>query len=218
MKTLIVSDIHLGPHYDQRKYTYLQKLFSSVEQVILNGDFWSIGFGSFDDFVKSRWKQLFPLLLKKKTIYITGNHDKGEWMDERISQFCTQVVESFSFTEKDETFFITHGHTLVSSRLPIPASFVLFIRNSKIEYLVEYFEQFLVYLTGTGYVRFFTKSANQVALERNLNTNQYLIMGHTHLPEHNRDAKYLNTGAIRFGYASYAVVENGKISLVLERY
>ena len=40
MKTLIISDTHLYHVFDKRKFFLLKKLFSSVDQVILNGDFW----------------------------------------------------------------------------------------------------------------------------------------------------------------------------------
>jgi len=68
MKILIFSDTHLTSKFDQEKFDFLKKIVNSSDRVIINGDFWDSWFTNFDDFVKSRWNKLFPLLKKKNTM------------------------------------------------------------------------------------------------------------------------------------------------------
>jgi len=70
MKILVFSDTHLTDRFDQGKFRFLQKIINFSDQVIINGDFWDSWFTNFDDFVNSEWRKLFPILLKKRAIYI----------------------------------------------------------------------------------------------------------------------------------------------------
>ena len=112
MKTLIISDTHLYHVFDKRKFFLLKKLFSSVDQVILNGDFWDGYRTTFDTFVSSPWKELFPLLKKKGAIYIYGNHDRKNFSDERTSLFSIIQKSNHLLTVDKQTYHIEHGHLL----------------------------------------------------------------------------------------------------------
>ncbi len=96
MKKLIISDTHLT-NFNKRQFIFLQDLISSVDQVIINGDFWDSWCVSFEKFVNSKWQDLFDLLLEKNTIYIYGNHDPKDLNDERTSLFAVKSCDSYQF-------------------------------------------------------------------------------------------------------------------------
>ena len=87
MNILVFSDTHLYLPFDGKKFNFLKKIISDSDQVIINGDFFDDYMISFDEFIKSPWNQLFPLLKKKKAIYIFGNHDQEKFSDKRTEQF-----------------------------------------------------------------------------------------------------------------------------------
>ena len=43
-------------------------------------------------------------------------------------------------------------------------------------------------------------------------------MGHTHSPEIDLDNRYVNTGRIEYGYASYLHIDNGNLEFVQTTY
>src|SRR3990167_5228492 len=87
MKVLVFSDSHLDHNFEPKKLSYLKKLVRSVDQVIINGDFWEGYSITFDQFLSSKWNELFPLLKAKKAVYIFGNHDKKVLADKRMRLF-----------------------------------------------------------------------------------------------------------------------------------
>ncbi|MBI3955332.1 metallophosphoesterase, partial [Candidatus Gottesmanbacteria bacterium] len=76
MHTIIISDLHLTRRFEKRKFNFLKKIIERSDQVVINGDLWDYYFSSFSQFVRSPWRQLFPLLKEKKTVYLYGNHDR----------------------------------------------------------------------------------------------------------------------------------------------
>ena len=115
MKTIVVSDTHLTAKFDKTKFNFLFNLFSSCDKLIVNGDFWSCYSSTFDEFVNSDWKELFPIMLRKNTTYIYGNHDREEFMDERINLFSNSACLRTKFTNGKTTFHIEHGHLFLST-------------------------------------------------------------------------------------------------------
>lgn len=113
MKVLVFSDTHLSTEFDGQLFDYISNLINSVDQVIINGDFWDWYLCSFDDFVNSEWQQLFPLLKAKNTIYLYGNHDPEAASDERVSLFS--VKQGYSHRVQLDTgleYHIEHGHRI----------------------------------------------------------------------------------------------------------
>ena len=110
MKTLVISDTHLDTTFDEKKYAFLRSIIERADRVILNGDFWEGITISFDDFIKSEWKSLFPLLKQKQTIYLYGNHDRKEYNDERVQLFSAAQGDSHILKEENTTYHIQHGH------------------------------------------------------------------------------------------------------------
>jgi len=76
----------------------------------VNGDFWSCYSSTFDEFLDSDWAGLFPLMLEKKTIYIYGNHDRKEFMDERVNTFSVEQSSIKLLDIRSNTFHIEHGN------------------------------------------------------------------------------------------------------------
>ena len=125
MRTLIISDTHLTHRFDERKYYFLEKLISSYDHVILNGDFWDGYTTTFDKFVNSKWSGLFPLLKAKNAIYLFGNHDQERYTDERVNLFSVEQKKSHTIEIGIDTYHIEHGHVLepgIDGILPIPRS------------------------------------------------------------------------------------------------
>jgi len=113
MQTLIFSDVHLTDQFDEKKFVFLKRLISSVDKVIINGDFWDGYAVSFDAFLKSRWNKLFTLLRKNKAIYIFGNHDQKRFSDNRVSAFSIKQVNQYCLKTKKYTLIIEHGNRIL---------------------------------------------------------------------------------------------------------
>lgn len=123
MKILIFSDTHLVKAFDQKIYTHLVDAINSVDKVIINGDFWDGFVILFDDFVKSKWSVLFPLLKRKSAVYIFGNHDRKEWSDNRVSQFSVSQTTEIVIKVKNFNYTVTHGNKIapdVDEKYSIP--------------------------------------------------------------------------------------------------
>ena len=87
-------------------------MISSADRVIINGDFWDSYVTSFDKFVKSKWRALFPLLKEKNTHYNYGNHDLKKNCDERVNLFSVTQSESLTLKVGDKELLIRLGDDL----------------------------------------------------------------------------------------------------------
>lgn len=213
MKILIFSDTHLTDHFDKRTYLYLHKLFSSVDRIIINGDFWDGQIVSFEKFINSKWKRLFPLLRAKKTVYIYGNHDPKNKADKRVGLFSVKQTEEHTLKTKHYTLKIQHGDKIV----PIKNLTPIIPNASKI---YEFLEKIAVVILGRKFFaiyRHFNHKLKQYA-QHHLNKNEVLVCGHTHAAEFKPQEGYIDHGLLRHGLAQYLLVENGKVKLVEERY
>jgi len=187
---------------------FLKKIISNADKVIINGDFWDGLFITFDDFLASPWQALFPLLKKKETIYIYGNHDKRERCDKRVNLFSDFQAESYSLPLKDKVLFITHGHTL-------ELSFVKLIKWLKLwRFLLRLhcrLDHLLVNLLGQRYLYWSRKKYNKeigFKAKNLLKDNEILVCGHTHLFQENPDKGFINLGCINYGLGQYLTVNN----------
>ena len=98
MRYLIFSDTHLTPKYEPKKFAVLKNAIEQADRVIINGDFWEGFVCTFNEFVESPWsKELFPLLKKKKAVYLFGNHDRESLANERASLFSDKQMKKYSF-------------------------------------------------------------------------------------------------------------------------
>lgn len=216
MKTLIVSDIHLSHIFDEKKFLFLEKLFSSFEKIILNGDFWDGYSTTFDRFVSSKWNRLFPLLKNKKAIYLYGNHDKKYFNDERVSLFSIEQKNNHIFEIDSITYHIEHGHLLYPSiDMVLPISRKLFTYANSI---FHYMEGMFVLLKNPQNI--FLKQANN-AIKKKIKIKQFphwYLCGHTHFAEFDKNNKFANSGFVMYGKASYLIADSSGLSLQTQWY
>ncbi|MBT4124710.1 MAG: hypothetical protein HN981_02285 [Candidatus Pacebacteria bacterium] len=212
-KILIFSDSHLSPRFNEDYFEKISSLIKQADQVIINGDFWEGYFYSFDEFLNSPWKELFPLLKEKKTVYIHGNHDLAKYLDERTSLFSDIVAESYEFSSGGKDFVCLHGHQYIES----PQKQSLMMRSKFLLgslYLVYYVGMWLL---NESFWKIYAFENNRLKkVQKNEFPGKILITGHTHLME--KDDQFINLGVMSFGFFEYAWLENGEIRQYKERY
>lgn len=219
MRILVFSDTHLTDRFDEKKYIFLKKIILSADQVIINGDFWDGYLTTFDRFINSKWRILFPLLLKKKTVYIYGNHDAKKLSDKRICLFSIAQKEMYKIRVHNKMFIIEHGNRI----LPTFDQTMEKIFN-KIDFIVmptiQIAYNLLLAMFGYSFINYYFSRYNKVLKKRlgKGENNVIRIFGHTHYPEIDLSSNFANTGANMFGYGQYLIINDEKISLHKERY
>ena len=218
MKTLIFSDTHLSLPFEEKRYNFMRGIIEPVDQVIINGDFWEKNQMSFKRFIDSPWKNLFPLLKLKKTIYIYGNHDTESSMDENAFLFSDIQTHRHTLKLKEKELVIEHGNRLYSyidEHMPIDrVSGTLTMPYSKFEYL-------MVRKTGKTYLKLLNKRKNKNIKKKvlkELSSNQIYVCGHTHFAEIDEKNQFVNSGIIRHGLGQYLLVGNNSITAKEEWY
>ena len=221
MKKLIISDTHLSS-FNKRQFDFLKDLIESVDEVIINGDFWDGWCISFEKFVNSKWQDLFDLLLEKNTIYIYGNHDPKCLSDDRCALFAVETRDSYQFELFGQKFHCEHGHSLMTGLDMedfINFYFKLFNRRPKVIcYIIAKFERLLF----TLFPRIASNSrlgqrTNEI-LRENLNTERINIFGHSHSPDLDFANNFINTGSIMCNNASYVIFDEDDIRLEKNKY
>lgn len=216
MKTVILSDTHLSKKFYSKKFDYLKHIIDDSDKVIIAGDFWDGFLTSFDQFINSKWQELFPLLLEKQAVYLYGNHDRPEWCDERVSLFSVEHGMDTTFSSDGQPYHVTHGHTVFESfedKYPILNCKVSLRLGSKIDLVHKY-------LWGNSFLKE-GSSINQPMMnwvKQNLLGEEILVTGHSHYPEVSLPDRFVNSGFIGLGYGNYAVVDDGGPQIVKERY
>ncbi|MCX6730286.1 MAG: metallophosphoesterase family protein [Candidatus Roizmanbacteria bacterium] len=211
MKTLIISDVHLTHKFDEKKFVFLQHLLSSVDQVVLNGDFWDGYQTTFDRFLNSQWNKLFPLLKAKKTIYLYGNHDQQKFSDNRVILFSNFQKESHEIKIKDATYHIEHGHMLC------PSIDIIYPLSKKSLFYINFFfqkiEHFLTLFRSPHNMVLKHENAKIKRILSSIEFPNWYLCGHTHFAELDKKNKFANSGFIQFGKATYLIVDSSGISL-----
>ncbi len=224
MKILVFSDTHLYMPFDQKKFDYLKKIIIGADQIIINGDFFDDYMISFDDFIKSPWNQLFPLLKEKKAVYVFGNHDQQKFSDTRLSLFSDLQTHDYKLSINNRQFIFTHGHQfrktadLSIKNITIVMPVVNFIIN-----IAHFFRQTMVNILGRTFLKLRFAYRNKATKERALKTiksDQFIIVGHNHWAEVDEVNHFACCGAILYGFAQYLTIdsESGKITLHEEWY
>ena len=223
MKTLVFSDTHLGKVFDENKFYFLQKIIQKADTVIIAGDFWEGLQITFNDFVSSPWKALFPLLKKKNTIYVFGNHDFKELTDQRVSLFSSKQTDQYTFQSGRKTFVVEHGHRFplifVTITRHISKNITRFTHKNLI--IGHQMESVCITLFGKKFKESVGKLANKSIKKRlgkEFNDQKIFICGHTHSQEIDLKEHFVNTGMIRLGIGQYIIIENGEITPRDEKY
>lgn len=217
MKILVFSDTHLGKPFEEKKFNFLKGIISDVDHVVINGDFWEGYEMKFDDFIESPWKHLFPLLKSKKPVYLHGNHDHKDWVNDKYSLFADSLVTQYKIPFQDTTFHIEHGDRLA----PLLDAFLPVYKLPLMGQALDSTEDWLIRTFGQKYLdRVHAPRNNEMKrkFRKESQEGEFLICGHTHYAELDESHKYANTGFIRHGIGQYILIEDGRIITKNERY
>ncbi len=214
-RVVIFSDSHFDSHFDEARFQQFREIIESADMVVINGDFWADKTITFNEFVNSEWKRLFPLLKQKKAFYIFGNHDMPAHSDQRIFEFCEQAGFSLKLSAGSIQLHIEHGH--LRSGLLVKLVLTTFEMRPKLLQrltspleIVNYLDTYLFKKTR----KHILGHLNHSFKHQWKNISEYLVMGHTHIPELDHEHHYLNVGLTHNGFFSYAVIQNNQIQLI----
>lgn len=215
-RVMIFSDTHLSHQLDLAQYKFIVQEIESADRVIINGDFWDYGETTFDEFVNSEWKRLFPLLKKKKTIYLYGNHDLRKVSDQRVNLFSVEQGDQCLLETENRRLVIRHGCYLAPSNdIKFPSIF----SNQPMLKLGDWLNLIGVRVARDLYLKmFFTRNRKMKKLSKKLDHEEILICGHSHLLEESLDQNYINTGVIRWGLGQYLLIDKEELKLIKKRY
>lgn len=217
-KILVISDLHLTTNFILKKYKYLEKLFLSVDRIIINGDFWTAYYNTFDEFIKTRWSGLFPILLDKKAIYIYGNHDKEIWQDSRNKEFSVWQGDEYKLEINNVKYLFNHGHKYLGDSIS-SEKFMKTWRFFKFDVIKYFIESLFLRTIGISIYKPASLMNNKVKeFSKKINDIDYLVIGHTHWCEIDKKNKFINSGIIHSGTSNYILIVNGKPELIKTNY
>jgi len=224
MKTLVISDIHLGSPLVDKKLEIMNLMKSNkYDTIVLNGDIFDIWEDSFNkillanlDFVK-----LLHKLSKEKTVYyVMGNHDPYMLEIEKLFPDTIVVNEI-----KIDDILILHGHEF--DDLVTKYSWfakLLFIPNWISERLFHinikaWFRELFYSIANKKSKPYYTKLVGDIekeAVEKYKDKCRYLIMGHTHTPKRvdGLNFSYINCGDIIRNKVCLEFDENKKFNFI----
>ncbi len=223
MKILIISDIHITK-FELKKLKLLQEIIEKHDKVIINGDLWDSWHITAEEFINSKYKKLFPLLLEKETVYIFGNHDPESTITSRqISKFAVEYGNSYEFKLGETLYHLEHGHLYLNKyyNYSLPNKFYEKLVGLEIPLIYTLAEEF----TRIGYKIYPKLQLNSKMMikwnefvKHNKPKNKFYIIGHTHKAEVDKKNKFANSGAIYYGHASYLTLEEDNIDLKKLKY
>ena len=222
MNILVFSDTHLYLPFDQKKFNFLKKIINEADQVIINGDFFDDYMISFDDFINSPWKDIFPLLKEKKAVYIFGNHDQEKFSDKRLNMFSVEQTSKYYLKINNRTFIFVHGQQFrKTADLFIKELFKPLV--SLIVRIAHHKRQNLVNIFGRNFLHFrfaYRNIATKRKAIKTIKKNEFIIVGHNHWAEVDEKNHFACCGAILYGFAQYLIIDStsGKITLHEEWY
>ncbi|MFA5770542.1 MAG: metallophosphoesterase [Patescibacteria group bacterium] len=222
MNILVFSDTHLYLPFDKKKFDFLKRIINDSDQVIINGDFFDDYMISFEDFINSPWKQLFPLLKNKKAVYIFGNHDQEKFSDQRLNLFSDVQASIYQLSTINYQLVFTHGQQFrKTADLFIKELFKPFV--SLVVRIAHHKRQNLVNIFGRNFLKFRFAYRNIATKEKAIKTiksNEFIIVGHNHWAEVDEKNHFACCGAILYGFAQYLTIDSttGKIILHEEWY
>lgn len=220
MKTIILSDTHLTDRVRPAKLAFLKSIIKSADRVIIAGDFWDSYLISFEQFIESGWRELFPLLLERQAVYLYGNHDPKSAVDSRVSLFSVEQGDQYRLNVgSSQTLLIEHGHRIhphIDAWVP--------------RWLVNRFTTMATLLLQASLFRIFgpertlrtlnTKDNNAMRAwaATNLKPNEILVTGHNDYAEIDLKNQFICTGLIRYGFATYLQIDNDQLEIIRATY
>ena len=222
MRTIVISDLHLTEKFIPKKFKFLHTLISSCDRLVVNGDLWCGSSTTFEKFLSSRWRELFTLMLSKHTVYIPGNHDHQDFIDDRYKLFATSLSKNLTLKNNNTEFFVSHGHqfTKLTYKKNINVQIAIKLHKLKRAYFTPanlIMNKFLalrkIRKLFYMYNRLIFKKAKRIS-----GRDVIFVIGHTHLPEFRPDKGYINTGFISSGHAWYLEISDFSYRLLSARY
>lgn len=207
--------------FDPALFSAIVRQIQKVDRVIINGDFWDSYLCQFDQFVESEWKKLFPYLKAKKTIYIFGNHDLEEELNEKTDLFSDQQLESYRFKSGKKHIVVAHGHQIgkeFQHRHPLLTKYLKFLYP-----LIHASESWRGPL---GWIRVWYRESSIKRMWQEVQRDcmqlkgdaDALIIGHIHKPKIDEQRQIYCPGASRYGNFRYVLIDQGKITLNESKY
>jgi len=215
-KILIFSDTHLTDKPDQRKLDFLLSIISNADTVIINGEFWDSHMTTAKHFTQSSfWQPLFQLLKDKEARYIYGNHDSKAANAGYESLFSTQQANQYTVSQAGKTFHIEHGNQIAPDLDEVHPNMPWLML--KVGTLLD---GLATRLFGRAFLVHYKKWNNRMKnwQRAHLDSDTYLVTGHSHYAELNNNEHFANSGSIRGTHASYLTIERGIIGLHCSRY
>lgn len=229
MRYLIFSDMHLSAtNFDPKLANTLTTLIQASDRVIILGDFFDAYLNTFEDFRQSKWSKLFPYLLKKKAVYVYGNHDRPEYMNESVTEFSVEQTYRKVLRVKGVPIVLQHGH------LYAPDFDGTFPTLSY--YLSWLYPRYHYHTTNATWLHhLFLKAYNEnknkflhtelkLSLKRMLSKNPQMrsswqVTGHSHIQDVDYPLRYINIGTLTAGSLQYALLDtHGTIQVVKDSY
>lgn len=224
MKTIIISDLHLTSKFNKRTFSFLKELIESADRVIINGDFWDSYVTSFDKFVNSKWKALFPLLKERNTHYNYGNHDLKKDCDKRVNLFSVTQGDSLNFKVGDKELHIQHGNGLSPDIMEKhPYLNIRFLSNLFYKHTAFPLYNLLLRISRGKFYHNNPQSRKTVDFLRswareNMGDDKILVCSHSHIGSIDWDNHFFSTGCIQNHWAEYLLIIDDEIYLKRHRY
>lgn len=226
MKILLFSDSHLRKRFEEKKFNFLTKIISENDKVIILGDFWDSSLMTFDEFINSQWKRLFPLLKERHAVYVYGNHDEKDKSDARVSFFSDLQTKQYKFEEGGRSFIAEHGDRFFKNHLLYSLTYggpfrSFFMGRLFVTWQFVILEDLLTKVFGSKFLAKRGLSFNKhikKAFAKEFKNGEILICGHTHSAEIDLEYNFINTGLIRHGLGQYVIINDKDIELKEEWY
>ncbi len=220
MSLVTISDTHLTNHFDQRKYDKLKSVIESADKVVLNGDFWDGYEVDFDSFYKSKWRDLFLLLKSKNTVYLFGNHDKKEFSDDRIFEFCDIAEQKQIVEYAGKKLIFEHGDKHV---MKLDGKLGINRPDQWQSNITEFLQATFIKIFGLrGFSMLFGRmngKLKEIVMSQNPDANMIFFFGHVHVAEIDLESHFVNSGIFNYGFAQHVIVtDSGEIMAVDEKY
>ena len=215
-----LSDTHLTPRVNLKKFNYLFNLIKGADQVVIVGDWWDSRRCTFDQFLRSSWENLFPLLRSKETVYLYGNHDPREQCDGRVEQFSVRQADELDLEFGTLKLHFEHGHRIAPD--PIEKNHPGILKVPGIGHADYLFTELIpTSLFGERWINYRGKAAAKLLKARSkeiAKSGRWLVCGHSHLAELDPAIKYANCGFFGLGRAQYLRVDQYSINVVRAGY
>jgi predicted phosphodiesterase len=209
MKTLIFSDSHITHEFDEKKFRFLKTIINDADKVIINGDFWDSDYLTFEQFISSPWKHLFPYLKSKNTVYLYGNHDKKEDTTKDVSLFSDLQTKRYEIPVGTKKAIIEHGDRLMPfgnwKKIPRINAISEFLNS--VEKFLAFHNKKIMHLTIGRYNRQIKEK-----LKDELKKNEVFVCGHTHVAEFDEVNGFINSGIVKHGIGQYLLLEKNTIT------